>query len=190
MLENTPRVLIIDNEASICELLLDSLTSQSYACNIVSSAQDALDILNRQVFNLVLVGANLPDISGPDLLRKIRTLHPAILAVMLSSINETAGAIENAKSRALTQTAPGNQLSPHIPDIIDPSFNAIEAIALGVETRQDMLDIHSEKVIQQTLTLARQMGFSEEKIAQWEAAKKAEKSRKVQQIIDSLSKLV
>lgn len=62
----------------------------------------------------------------------------------------------------------------------------LKAIALGVEARQDMLDMHSEKVTSQTVYIAQKMGFPEEKIQKWVAARYKEQSQKVKLVINSI----
>lgn len=69
-------------------------------------------------------------------------------------------------------------------------IDAIEAIALGVEDRQEMLDIHSEKVVMQTINVARIMAFSEEEIQKWVRIHNDLKSPKIKQFTDSIFKLV
>lgn len=204
MPEKVPQILIIDDEASICELLRQALTGKNYACECVSSAKAALEMLTRQVFDLALIDIRLPDSSGLELLKQMRVLYPAVSGIMLTAIDDLATAVESVKAGAqdyitkpfdlervykAIQTVLTDKQTAEISANTKPTFKEIDAIALGVEARQDMLDIHSEKVIQQTIAVARQMGFPEDKIQQWVAARSAEKTQKIKQVTDSLFKL-
>ena len=201
MPRKTSRILVIDDEAPICELLQESLSKKDVICDAVSSAKTALEVLNRQVYDLALIDIRLPDISGLDLLRQIRSLYPSISTIMLTAVNDLAVAVESMKAGAqdyitkpfdldrLDQVIQAILNAKEVPQSIENPeliLNEIEAIARGVEARQDMLDVHSEKVIQKTIVVARQMGFSQDKIQQWVAAKGEEKSKKIKQVTNSL----
>jgi FixJ family two-component response regulator len=99
------------------------------------------------------------------------------------NLERVAKSIQTAVNK---QTAAGGT-PQQVPQ--DPDISAIEAIALGVEARQDMLDVHFEIVVQQTLSIARRMGFSEKKLTQWTDNRRAQRTRQVKPVADSVIKL-
>jgi len=121
---------------------------------------------------------------------------------MLTGVNDINVAVEAMKNGAadyITKPFNFDRLESALDTAItkkrlgqttDPEIAEIEALASGIETRQEMLDIHSEKVIQQTIDLARSLSLSEEKIQKWAADRKEIYSRRVKQVNQSISKLI
>jgi DNA-binding NtrC family response regulator len=202
-----PRLLIVDDEESICELLFESMTSYGYDCATAENAEQALALLPKQSFDLALLDIRLPGQSGISLLKQINASYPEIASIMLTAVNELDVAVESMKAGALDyitkpfelkkvnaalQAAQAKKSRPvNTPvGVEDLDIAALEAIAHGVEAHQDILDIHSEKVIQQTVEIGRKMEFPEEKIKQWIAYRSGQQSSVIKQVTTSIFKLV
>jgi DNA-binding NtrC family response regulator len=204
MLENKPRILIVDDEKSVRELLQEELTILNYICVTAGNAAEAQRNLSENTFEVVILDIRLPDMNGMDLLKQINANYPAIPLIMLTAVKDVEVAVETMKAGArdyITKPFNMDRINQAIHMALakrdqsedatqDPTMCAIEAIALGVETRQEMIDIHSEKVVQQTIDIAQRMGFSSAKIQQWMDVRTEQRSRKVKQVTDSISKLV
>jgi DNA-binding NtrC family response regulator len=204
MLDKTSKVLVVDDELPICELLKEDLTGLGYFCATANNAHEALSLLAKDSFDAILLDIRLPEISGVDFLKQINTIYPNIAVLMLSAVNDISTVVETMKAgasdyitkpfeldhmeRALQAALENKKCSKnHLTIVIpDASIAEIEALASGVEARQDMLDVHSEKVTLQTIGLARTLGFPEEKIQKWVAARAEMQSKKVKQITDSI----
>ena len=88
-----PRILIIDDDETIRELLLDVL-GQIYDCSEVSSAEDALAVLGRETFDLVISDINMGGMSGLELVPHVHALSPDSIVLMISGQNTIETAIE------------------------------------------------------------------------------------------------
>ena len=66
------QILIVDDEKPICDLIQMSLTRAGYHCTCVYDGLAAADILERNVFDLILLDVMLPDIDGFTVTRRIR----------------------------------------------------------------------------------------------------------------------
>src|SRR5258708_4525524 len=64
------RILIVDDEEAVLNLFASYL-GESYSCETAVNAQEALDILAREPFALVITDIQMPGLSGIELLRKI-----------------------------------------------------------------------------------------------------------------------
>lgn len=87
------RVLVVDDEASILELLKTALAAlDNYDVSIASSAADALKILKRQdkPFDCLLLDIQMPDVNGIQLLQKIRRLpeYAETPVIMLTAMSD------------------------------------------------------------------------------------------------------
>jgi diguanylate cyclase (GGDEF)-like protein len=88
-----PRILIIDDDEHIRELLLD-LLGPIYDCSEVSSAEDALGVLGRETFDLVISDINMGGMSGLELVPHVHALSPDSIVLMISGQNSIETAIE------------------------------------------------------------------------------------------------
>lgn len=77
------RILIVDDDEPVRRLLVE-LLSHSYHCIVANSAEDALDTLNAQQFDLVITDINMPGMSGIDLCRLIRDTFPETAVILMS----------------------------------------------------------------------------------------------------------
>lgn len=69
---NSAKVLVVEDDKKIAELIRFTLTKNGYQCDTVYNGRSALDILKTQNFDLVLLDTSLPDISGVDVLKTIK----------------------------------------------------------------------------------------------------------------------
>lgn len=69
-------VLIVDPDPSVLSLLGSPLESCEVVVLQVFSGRDALSILQRETFSLVMLETDLPDMSGFQLVQAIYELHP------------------------------------------------------------------------------------------------------------------
>jgi len=73
------------------------------------------------------------------------------------------------------------------PDYLNTAV--VDAIASGVDIKQDLLDGHSKIVIQASIDIARQLGITEKQIQEWELAREIQYFRRVSAIRLSMNKL-
>lgn len=72
-----PKVLIVDDEASIRQSLRGVLSDENYDCAGVASGEDCLDALTRESYEVLLLDVWLPGIDGLATLSRIQQLPPA-----------------------------------------------------------------------------------------------------------------
>ena len=65
-------VLIIEDDASVCELLFSSLTKSGYRVSATQSGEAALTVIEEDPPDLVVLDLNLPGMSGLDVCRLMR----------------------------------------------------------------------------------------------------------------------
>jgi two-component system phosphate regulon response regulator PhoB len=71
------RILVIDDEPDLRELVRVNLDQAGYSVETASSGREALHALHRSIPDLVILDLMLPDVSGTELCRKIRS-DPAL----------------------------------------------------------------------------------------------------------------
>ncbi|MCK5679416.1 response regulator [bacterium] len=70
------KILIVDDEKEICDLFSRALESFGYAVVTALSGEEALEILRKEKFRLMIFDLNLPGIDGLELCREARKLMP------------------------------------------------------------------------------------------------------------------
>jgi len=120
MTSSKPKVLIVDDEQVVCDLLSDELHEQGYLCSIALEGSEALAKLAAEDFDVVLLDIRLPDIPGTEVLAKIRLKHPHVTAVMVTGVNSIDTAVEATKLGALDYI-----VKPFNLDRVDASIRTI-----------------------------------------------------------------
>ncbi|MCL1841796.1 MAG: response regulator transcription factor [Propionibacteriaceae bacterium] len=81
------RVLVVDDEVTLSEAIVDYLTMFGMDAACVFTASDALEALTRQTFDLIVLDINLPDDSGFELCRQIRATSPVL--ILFTSVRDS-----------------------------------------------------------------------------------------------------
>ncbi len=91
---NTPhRILLVDDEDVICDTFTRLLTYAGYECHAANNGRQALDLLKKQPFSLMLSDINMPEMSGIELLEKVRVKHTDLAVLMISGVDDRDVAI-------------------------------------------------------------------------------------------------
>ncbi len=78
------RVLIVDDEPTVVAIASRQLNKAGIPVDEAINAEDALQMMRRNLYTVVICDINLPGISGVELLRKLKTLSPMVQVVMLT----------------------------------------------------------------------------------------------------------
>lgn len=74
--EETPRILVVDDDRTIRDLLENLITGFGYECHLALDGQEAAELLQEEHFDVVLTDMVMPRLDGMGLLRHIRENHP------------------------------------------------------------------------------------------------------------------
>jgi signal transduction histidine kinase/DNA-binding response OmpR family regulator len=88
------RLLVVDDEPAVIEVVLDFLTESGYEVRAVHSAEEGLGELARWHPDAVLTDINLPGQSGIELVRAVRGRDPEACVIVMTGQASTRTAIE------------------------------------------------------------------------------------------------
>ena len=88
------RILIVDDDSSVRDVIGVLLREEGYACTAVSSAQAALDASRASEFPLVISDVKMPGKDGLWLLERLREGAPDTAVIMLTAFGDTEAAVE------------------------------------------------------------------------------------------------
>ena len=94
MTENTPHILIVDDELSMRELLEYMLKREGYRVDCAENGRKAVALVGQNNYDLLLCDIRLGDISGLDVLRACKKHHPGTVVIMISAYASTEIAVE------------------------------------------------------------------------------------------------
>jgi len=88
------RILIVDDEQSICDVLSISLKKEGYLVASETNPRRALDRLKREPFDLILQDLKMPEMDGIDLLREIKKLREETVVIIMTAYTTWDRAVE------------------------------------------------------------------------------------------------
>lgn len=88
MTDTSQKILIVDDDEMLCQLLGRWLTREGYDCTTVYSGEDALVVLEQTCFDLMITDLNMPGISGIELLGMIRGQYQDMVTIVISAVDD------------------------------------------------------------------------------------------------------
>lgn len=91
------RILVIDDEPSIRELLKDFFTGRGFEVATSQDGEAALNLLKENKFDLLLLDLMMPGMNGMDVLREIASENLTIPSIMITAYASVSTAVEAMK---------------------------------------------------------------------------------------------
>jgi two-component system, NtrC family, response regulator PilR len=88
------RILVVDDERSMRELLAIVLRREGYDVLLADNGRAAVDILERESVDVLISDINMPDMSGVEVLRAAKKVDQDILGIMITAFASTETAVE------------------------------------------------------------------------------------------------
>jgi DNA-binding response OmpR family regulator len=79
------RLLVVEDDAAISEPLVRALAREGHEVEHVDRGEAALDRLDLEAVDLVVLDVGLPDIDGVEVCRRARAAHPRLAILMLTA---------------------------------------------------------------------------------------------------------
>jgi two-component system, NtrC family, response regulator PilR len=89
-----PRILVVDDERSMRELLAIVLRREGYDVLLAESGRAAVTMLEREAVDLLISDIKMPDLSGVEVLRAAKRIDQDILGIMITAFASTESAVE------------------------------------------------------------------------------------------------
>jgi two-component system, NtrC family, response regulator PilR len=79
------KLLVVDDERSMRELLELVLKREGYAVHTAENGTRALELIRQNVYDLIISDVKMPDINGIDLLARVREISPETMVIMITA---------------------------------------------------------------------------------------------------------
>ena len=95
------RILVVDDEEAIREIVASMLRSARYECRQAASGLEALALLNSgEEFELMLSDLMMPEMDGSTLLERIKERYPDLPVVMVTAVHDISVALQAIRDGA------------------------------------------------------------------------------------------
>jgi two-component system response regulator PilR (NtrC family) len=94
MTDNVPHILIVDDELSMRELLDMLFSREGYQVSCAENGRQAVKMLKKTEYDLLLCDIRLGDITGLDVLRAAKQRNPKTIVIMISAYATAETAVE------------------------------------------------------------------------------------------------
>ncbi|HVO21175.1 MAG TPA: HD domain-containing phosphohydrolase [Anaeromyxobacter sp.] len=97
---DTTRILVVDDDPSIREVIQVLLRGEGYGCTSVDGAEAALDAVRLGDYPLIICDVRMPGHDGLWLLERLRELGPDVAVIMLTAFGDTEAAVQCLRNGA------------------------------------------------------------------------------------------
>ncbi|WP_457755888.1 response regulator [Thermodesulfatator indicus] len=98
--DDVVKILIAEDEKFFRILLFEELQDQKRQVKVVSNGAEALDLLKRENFDLLITDLKMPGLEGIELLKEAKKINPRILVIVITGYASLDSAIEALKEGA------------------------------------------------------------------------------------------
>ncbi|MEO0292933.1 MAG: sigma-54 dependent transcriptional regulator [candidate division WOR-3 bacterium] len=95
------RILVIDDEVSILEVIKLGLEENGFKVDIFSDPKEALEKFSMENYDAVLTDINMPEMSGLEVLHRCKEIDPESVVILITAYSSIDSAIEAIRGGAL-----------------------------------------------------------------------------------------
>ena len=162
------RILVVDDEEPIREIVASMLGTAGYACKQASSGMEALAVLNSgEDFELMLSDLMMADLDGIGLLERTKEKYPDMPVVMVTAVHDISvalAAIRNGAYDYLLKPFEREQLQATVRELERSYDMTLEALGDALDMKDAETEGHSRRVTAFTIVIAKAMGLPPEQI--------------------------
>jgi DNA-binding NtrC family response regulator len=89
------RILLVDDEEDFASTLAERLTLRGFQAQVATSGMDALERVEEEDFNVLILDVKMPGIDGIKVMAQVKRKRPELPVILLSG----HGAIANTKTK-------------------------------------------------------------------------------------------
>ena len=94
------KILVVDDEQSLREVLSIMLKRTGYAVTSVADGEEAIELLNKDIFDLVITDLRMPKIDGMEVLKAAKSASPETVVLIITAFASADSAVEAMKRGA------------------------------------------------------------------------------------------
>jgi DNA-binding NtrC family response regulator len=134
------KILVVDDEAPIRDVIRKGLSQMGgYSVEVAQNGLEAIEKIEKDVFDLVLTDLKMPEMDGLELLKTIKGIRPEVMVILMTAYGSIETAVEAMKIGAndyITKPIDLNELLIHISKVQKESLLLKENRLLRMEVRK------------------------------------------------------
>lgn len=120
--QQSPSVLIVDDEVDICLNYADIFTDVGYAVDVAHAGASALEYIRERAYDVALLDFKLPDMDGLTLYREIKKLREGTVAIIVTGF-ATDEIVKEATAAGVMRVVPKPAPVPKMIELIDQALS-------------------------------------------------------------------
>ena len=144
------RILVVDDDDMILESLVSILESEGYTASTARTGLEAIAKTDKEFFNAMLIDIHLPDMTGIEVISRIKETTPKMKKLILTGFPETHTAID-----AVYKKADAYLVKPFDPELL------LELIEQNLKQQEEELKYAQEKVLEYIKTRIKHLDEAE-----------------------------
>ena len=157
-------ILVVDDEKSMCEFLEIMLKKDGYEVTSTTSGDKALELLDNNLYSMVLTDVRMPGVNGFEVLRKTKEVSPDTVVIMITAYGSPEGAVTAIKEGAY--------------DYITKPFR-VEEVKLTIKK-----SLERNNLIRENIRLRQEV---EERYKFWNLIGKSPKMQRVYELVEKVA---
>jgi DNA-binding NtrC family response regulator len=134
------KILVVDDEAPIREMIKKGLSQMGgYSVEVAQNGKEAIEKIEKDVFDLVLTDLKMPEMDGLELLKNIKGTRPEMMVILMTAYGSIETAVEAMRIGAndyITKPINFDDLLIHISKVQKESLLLRENLLLRMEVRK------------------------------------------------------
>jgi DNA-binding NtrC family response regulator len=134
------KILVVDDEAPIREMIKKGLSQMGgYSVEVAQNGKEAIEKLEKDIFDLVLTDIKMPEMDGLELLKNIKGTRPEMMVILMTAYGSIETAVEAMRIGAndyITKPINFDDLLIHISKVQKESLLLRENLLLRMEVRK------------------------------------------------------
>lgn len=94
------KILVVDDEPIVCLSLTNWLQEENYLAKAVQDGPSAIDAIQQENWDIVLLDLKMPGMDGLEVLRKIKEIAPQIVVIMMTAYASVPSSVQAMKEGA------------------------------------------------------------------------------------------
>lgn len=94
------KILVVDDEQSLREVLSIMLKRAGYTVTSATDGEDAVELLQKEIFDLVITDLRMPKVDGMEVLKAVKSASPETVVLIITAFASADSAVEAMKQGA------------------------------------------------------------------------------------------
>jgi len=91
------KILIIDDDQMVGSILSEFLEAQEYEVSSVSDAEKGIDVINKEIFDIVFTDLKMPKVDGLMVLEELKKIQPDTIGILFTGFGTIESAVKAMK---------------------------------------------------------------------------------------------